>query len=139
VLLIGVTLSLGGLVTAAAVSQFGLQSNSASVAGSVADASAGKLVSLVYATVAPGSGGCSTIYQGTADGTSFTVVLFDYGNAKFAPATIVVNSTQYSGPYVALQPGGMAQYSLTLGGCAHPSGQTLLIEDLTGDEVQVET
>jgi FlaG/FlaF family flagellin (archaellin) len=139
VLLLGVTLSLGSLVTVAAVGQFGLQSGSASAANGVSEATAGKLVSLVYAAVASGSGGCTGSYQGVAEGTSFSMVLFDYGSAKFSPVAIYVNSTQYVAPYPVLLPGGSASYSLTLAGCAHASGQTVLVTDQSGDEVELGT
>lgn len=138
-LMVGVTLSLGGAVTAAAMSQYGMQTSSASVSGSVEQASVGKLVSLVYAQVSPGSGGCTRTYYGATEGDTLTLDLFDYGPSAFTPSVIVINSTLFASDYPALLPGGMTAYALTLPECAHASGQTILLEDSRGDEVEIGT
>jgi flagellin-like protein len=136
-LMVGVTLSLGGAVVVAASSQFGLAANSASLGASLQQSSAGVQVSLVYAAVFP-SGSCPT-YQGVKEGTSLTVALYNYGAADFAPAELVVNSTAYQGGYGTLALGSLGAYTITLGACAHSSGQTVLAVDSLGDEVQFGT
>jgi flagellin-like protein len=134
-LMVGVTLSLGGLVAAAAVSQFGLQSGSAAAAGGVQQASQGKLLSLVYATVQQGSGGCAA----PGEGRTLTFAVYDYGSSAFLPSTVLVNSTAVAGPYPGAGPGEVATYTLALAGCARSSGQTILMGDAAGDVVQFET
>ena len=138
-LMVGVTLSLGGVVTAAAVSQYGMQASSAAVSGSLEQTSAGKLVSLVYSQVAPGSGGCTRTYYGATEGETVTLELFDFGPSAFSPSVIFVNSTLFASNYPTLLPGGMAAYTLTLPDCAHAAGQTILLGDAKGDEVEFET
>ncbi len=138
-LMVGVTLSLGGVVTAAAVSQYGMQTSSAAASGSVEQASAGELVSLVYSQVSPGSGGCTRTYYGATEGETVTFELFDFGPSAFAPSIIIVNSTLFASDYPTLLPGGMTAYTLTLPDCAHAAGQTILLGDARGDEVEFET
>lgn len=138
-LMVGVTLSLGGVVTAAAVGQFGLTSSSASASGGLEQSSSGRLVSLVYASVAPGSGGCAATYDGAVEGDSLTLVLFDYGSSAFAPTALVDNSTVFASAYPVTPAGGMATYTVTLPSCAHASGQYLAVADNAGDEFEFET
>ncbi len=140
VLMIGVTLSFGSVVVASAVSQLNVNSNTASAAASLQASSSGIQVSLIYGTVGlPGSGGCSTVYRGFAEGTGYTLVLFNYGSVAFTPIQVFDNGTLLSGgPYSTLPPGTMFSYSLTLS-CAHPAGQVFSIVDANGVEVQVAT
>jgi hypothetical protein len=104
-------------------------------------ASAGKLVSLVYDTVVQGSGGCSVAYGGYTEGTTFTIALFNYGTVVFTPSEVFDNATLtpsggWSGaPSNGVTPGSMTAFTLTLTSCAHPAGQTFVLVDASGDEV----
>jgi hypothetical protein len=108
-------------------------------------ASAGKLVSLVYDTVVQGSGGCSVAYGGYTEGTVFTVALYNYGTVSFTPAEVFDNATllssgSWSGaPSNSVTPGSMTTFTLTLMSCAHPAGQTFVLVDASGDEVTIGT
>src|SRR5712692_8543881 len=84
-LMIGVTLSVGGMVTSAAISHFDLQSNSAALGESLQQASTDKHLGLVYAVAAPGSGGCTTTYLGATEGNSLTFAIFNFGYVPFTP------------------------------------------------------
>lgn len=144
-MMIGVTLSVGGFITVGAINQFSLAQNSASLAAAVQQASVEKLVSLVYGTVNEGSGGCATTYNGYTEGTTFTLALYNYGTVAFTPSELFDNSTlisssNWSGaPSNSIAPGSMTTFTVTLTSCAHPSGQTVLLVDSYGDEVQVVT
>jgi hypothetical protein len=135
--MIGVTLSLGSVVVAAATAQFGLASGSASAGAAFAQDSAEVQLSLVYSSV-QGSGPCPA-YGGEQEGTTLTLALFDYGSSGFTPAGFVVNSSVYVGNFGSMDPGAMAAFTVTLDTCAHPSGQTIVAFDASGDEVQIET
>lgn len=135
--MMGVTLSLGGLVVAGASGQFGNASNSANLGASLQQGETGVQASLVFSAVTP-SGSCP-FYRGFQEGTALTIGLFDYGSTALNPSGFVVNSTVYSGTFSAATPGLLTQYSLTLTGCAHVSGQTILIFDPSGVEIQVGT
>lgn len=132
-LMVGVTLSLGSVVTAAAVGAFGQTEGAASMGASLQESAFGVRLSLVYATVAP-SGGCQAY-----EGTNITLALYDYGAAGFTPVELAVNSTVYGGGFQAVQPGALVLYSVALGSCAHASGQTIVVVDGEGDEVQLES
>lgn len=134
-LMLGVTLSLGGIVVAAAVGSFGQAEGSASMGAALQDSASGVQLSLVYAAVTP-SGSCPG-YRGGAEGTVLTVSLFDYGAVGFAPVEFIVNSTIYPGGYPEVPPGAMGQFVVSLGSCAHASGLTIVAADAAGDEVQV--
>ncbi len=138
--MVGVTISFGGVVTAAAVSQFNLSAASSSIASGVQASSSGKQVSLVYGTVqSPGSGGCTSVYGGYAEGTAYSLALYNYGSVSFVPLQVFLNGTLLAGgPYAPISPGYSTTYSLTLP-CAHPSGQLFLLLDSAGDEIQVAT
>lgn len=136
-LMIGVTLSIGGFVAMAATSGFGLAAGSASLGTSLQQSSSELRVGLVYSAVVP-SGSCP-VYQGFTEGTSLTLSFYDYGTVGFAPVEFVLNSTAYAGSYATLTPGTMSQYTIALSSCAHSSGQTVLAVDSQGDEMQVET
>jgi len=140
-LMIGVTLSFGGFVAAAAINQFNLSTYSGSLAASVQQASAGKQISYLYFTVTPGSGSCTAVYMGVAEGKATTLGLYNYGSAGMNPTEIFVNGTlQYTGSgFGNIAPAGMTTYTLILSTCAHPSGQTVLLVDAYGDEVQFGT
>lgn len=137
VLMIGVTLSLGGLVAAGAVSQFSLGTQSASLGAAAVQRSAGAQLSLAFAAV-PQSASCPS-YRGAEEGTTLLVGLFDYGSVPFDPAGFAVNSTVYTGTFGLVAAGGLAQLAIPLGTCAHRSGQTVVAFDAVGDEVQLET
>lgn len=134
-MMIGVTLSLGGYVTVAAINQFGLAQSTDSAAAMVQQQSAGKLVSLVYATVTP-SGSCPT-YEGESEGT-LALELYNYGTATFTPAEAFLNGTLYPGSG-GVAPGSIGAFTFSSPPCVHPSGQTVLLADAYGTEVQLGT
>jgi hypothetical protein len=136
-LMIGVTLSVGSMVAAAAVGQFSQATNAAAMGASIHESAIGMQLNLVYAAAAP-TGSCPS-YQGYKEGTSLTVSLFNYGDADFAPAVFFVNSTAYAGTYAPLAAGTMGTYVISLVACAHYSGLTVLALDSAGDGVQVES
>lgn len=136
-LMVGVTLALGSVVVAAAMASAGQADGSASLGSYVQERAAGVQLSLAYAVVPP-SGSCPT-YQGGGEGTALTVSLFDYGTVPFTPEELAVNSTAYAGDFQTAAPGALAQYTLSLSSCAHPSGLTIVAVDAQGDEVQLET
>lgn len=137
VLMVGVTISLGSVIVAAALGSVGQTQEASSLAASLQQSASGRELSLAYVAVAP-SGACPA-HGGTNEGTTITVALFDYGAAGFTPAEFVVNSTVYPGSYQPLLPGTMGQYTISLGACAHPAGQTITAVDAEGGEVQVES
>lgn len=132
--MIGVTLTLGGVVVAAAIGSAGQANASASLGSALQEEGSGVQVGLVYAAVAS-SGSCPS-YQGETEGTSLTVALFDYGTGGFTPVEIAVNSTVYSGDFPAVGPGAMSLYTFVLGTCGHSSGLTIAAIDSKGEEVQ---
>lgn len=142
-LMIGVTVSFGSFVAVSAVNQFNLSGYSGSLAASVQQGSAGKRISFIYFTDAPGSGSpsCTAVYHGIMEGKTSTLALYNYGSAGMNPTEIFVNDTlQYSGTgFGTISPAGMTTYTLTLTSCAHPTGQTILLVDSSGDEVQFGT
>jgi hypothetical protein len=150
-LMIGVTLSFGGLVTAAAVDQFSATTGGESLAASAQQASVGKQISLVYGTVTAGSGGCTSTYRGPdgntyAEGKTYTLVLYDFGSASFTPGEVFDNGTLLAvegyATIASSQPGqspSPVSNTLTLTACAHPAGQTFLLVDASGDEITVGT
>jgi hypothetical protein len=133
-LMIGVTLSVGGLVAAAALSQNTLAANSATLGGSVQQSSAGLHLGLAYAAVASSSQ-CPT-YEGLREGTSLAVSLYNYGTTSFTPTEVVVNSTAYTGSFATISPGGLGTYTIALSSCSHSTGQAIVVLDSAGDEVQ---
>jgi FlaG/FlaF family flagellin (archaellin) len=137
VLMVGVTLTVGGLVASSALGQFALANDSASISAMSQDTSARIQIGLVY-IVAVSSGSCP-VYGGYHEGTTVEISLFNYGGATFAPAEMVLNGTVYTGSYAILGPGSLGTYALTATACAHSSGQTLVVADSMGDEVQFES
>ena len=137
VLMIGVTLSLGGLVAAGAAGQLSLGAESASLGASALQTSAGTQLSLVYAAVPPSSS--CPVHGGVQEGTSLVVALYDYGSAPFGPTGFAVNSTVHTGSFGTVAVGGLARFVIPLGACAHQPGQTVVAFDAAGDEVQFET
>jgi len=133
--MIGVTLSLGGYVTVAAINQLGLAQGSASAAAMVQQQSSEKLVSLVYATVAP-SGGCPT-YDGSSEGT-LVLELYDFGTVAFGPAEAFINGTLYAGTGT-IPPGSIGAFAFSSPSCVHASGQTIVMVDPYGVEIQLGT
>lgn len=139
-LMIGATLFFGSLVVGAAVSQSSASSYSSYLAASAQQASSGKLISLVYSALFPGSGGCAQTYKGFTEGTAFTLALFDYGSAAFTPAAVYLNGSLYSGSgYATVSPDGLTVYFFTMGSCVHASGQTFTLVDTAGSEVTIGT
>jgi hypothetical protein len=137
-LMIGVTLVFGGFVTGAAISQFNLASYSASLGASVQEASVSKLVSFVYGVASP-SGSCP-LHGGVEEGTTYTIALYNYGTANFTPTEVFFNDTLYKGGgYGTVPTASLTTFTLALSSCAHSSGQTILLVDAHGDEVQFET
>jgi hypothetical protein len=137
-LMIGVTLVFGGFVTSAAISQFNLASYSASLGASVQEASFDKLVSFVYGVASP-SGSCP-LHNGANEGTAYTIALYNYGTVSFTPTEVFFNGTLYTGGgYGTVPTASLTTFTLTLSSCAHSSGQTILLVDAHGDEVQFET
>jgi hypothetical protein len=134
-LMVGVTLTLGGVVVGAAVGSVGQANGSAYLGSSMMELRSEIQVGIVYAAVA--SSGSCPVFQGVNEGTSLTFSLFDYGTVPFTPADFVVNSTIYAGGYATLAPGTAGQYTLSLGACTHPSGLTILAIDAQGDEFQL--
>jgi hypothetical protein len=136
-LLMGVTLSVGSVVVAAATTQFGLAGGSASLGASLRAGAAETQLSLIYAAVQP-SGSCPS-YRGVQEGTSLTVALYDFGAAGFTPSGFVVNSTGYGGAFAETGPGEMGQYTVALGVCAHQPGLKILVYDAAGDVAEFGT
>ena len=135
-LMVGVTLVLGGLVTSSAIGQFSFAGSSASLVGAVG-ANPGSEIGLVYFVAVP-SGSCPAD-QGYREGTSVNMAFYDYGDSVFAPVEIALNGSVYAGSYVPIGPGGMGAYSLNLASCARSPGETVTLVDRQGDEVQFAT
>jgi FlaG/FlaF family flagellin (archaellin) len=141
VMMIGVTLVFGSFVATAAINQFNLSTYSGSLAASVQQASVGKQISYIYLAITPGSGSCTGTYQGVTEGKTSILALYNYGSVGMNPTEMLINGTlQYSGTGLGnIAPGSMTTFSLTLAACAHPTGQTILLVDASGDEVQFGT
>jgi hypothetical protein len=141
IMMVGVTLAFGSFVASAAINQFNLSTYSGSLAAQVQEASAGKQISFVYFVVAPGSGSCTGTYLGVTEGENATLALYNFGSVGMNPTEIFVNGTLlYSGTgYGDIAPASMTTYSLNLGTCAHASGQTILLVDAYGDEIEFGT
>jgi len=135
--MIGVTLAFGGLVAITAASQFSSATASASLSSTLEESYSGVQVSLVYAVA--GSPGSCPAYRGTSEGTTMIIALFNYGTSPFTPASIFDNGTLYTGTYAQLAPGTLVTYTISVGHCTHPSGQTILAVDAYGKEVQFGT
>lgn len=133
-LMIGVTLSLGSLVAAAALGQFTQAAGESSLGASIGVHSAGTLVSLLYVTV-PSSPSCPS-YGGVGEGTTIYVFVFDYGSQGFAPSLLIVNSSVFPGRYPELHPGSMGVFTVPLGVCAHASGEAVVLADTAGEVFQ---
>jgi len=151
VLMVGVTLVFGGLVTSAAIGQFNGTTGGAALGIQEQEGSAGKQVSLVYGTIVAGSGGCTSTYRGPdgrpyAEGRTYLLTLYNYGSVSFTPYEVFDNGTLLAvGGYstVAASAGGGASVpeedTFTLPSCAHPGGQVFLLIDAAGDEVAIDT
>jgi len=134
-MMIGVTLSVGGYVTVAAINQFGLAQDTASAAAEIQQQSDGKLVSLIYATVTP-SGSCH-VYDGQGEGT-LVLELYDYGTVAFDPSEAFINGTLFAGAGT-LTPGSIGAFTFSSPSCVHASGQTVVLVDPYGTEIQLGT
>jgi hypothetical protein len=135
--MIGVTISVGSFVAAAALNQFGLASGSASTGASVQQNAAGIRLGLSYVAVLS-SPSCPH-YGGSNEGTALTLALYDFGTESYVPTEFIVNSTFYSGAYPSVGPESFQTFSLTLAGCAHGSGLTITALDAVGDGAQFES
>jgi hypothetical protein len=144
-LMVGVTLSFGSIVTAAAIQEFNASAGGAYLVASAEQSAVGKQISLVYGTVSAGSGGCTTTYKGPDGGTytegkAYTLVLYDYGSVPFTPDEVFDNGTLLAvGGYSTIPASGLASNALTLAACAHPAGQTFLLVDSSGVEISFGT
>jgi len=137
VLMVGVTLTVGGLVASSALGQFAMANDSASLSAMTRESSARIQVGLVYLMAAP-SGSCPA-YGGYHEGTMVEIAIYNYGGAIFAPTEIVLNGTIYAGDYAPLAPGILGTYALKTTTCSHSSGQILVVADSSGNEVQFES
>jgi flagellin-like protein len=138
-LMMGITIAMGGVVTGMAMTQYGLAAGAAGTASSVKEQASGAQLSFVTASVS-GTGACPA--RGGPQGTTLAVTVFDYGTTAFAASEIVVNGTAYFGLLPVVQPGGLATYQVALapsGTCARASGQTVMVADPLGEETQFET
>jgi hypothetical protein len=137
-LMVGVTLSLGSLVTGIALGAFGTAASSATFADSLQQQDAGKEVAFVDASV--GTPASCPSYQGVQEGQTLTFALFNYGSAAFTPDEVLLNGTvYYSSSFQPLAAGAMGTYQVALvppGACAHPTGQSILLTDASGVEFQ---
>ncbi len=139
-ILVAITLSFGAYIAQIAISQDAQQQAAAQGAASQEQAAANRLLSLVYATVTPGSGGCITTYSGATEGTSLNVAIYDYGSTPFDTAYVFVNGTVYGGSgYGTIEANSLAQFTLTMSSCIHQTGQTILLVDVNGGELQIQT
>jgi len=137
VLMVGVTLTVGGLVASSALGQFALANDSASLSATAEEASVRIQIGLVYLAAAS-SGGCP-VYEGYHEGTIVNIAFFDYGGAPFTPAEIIINGTAYPGTYAPLAQGGLVTYAVKATTCSHSSGQTVIVTDSEGNEAQFES
>jgi len=139
--MLGITISMGSVVTGLLANQFGLTTTTAGAGATSDENSAGIQLSFVFAT-ASSTGGCPA-YRGASGGTVLEFAVFDYGSSGFSPTTVVINGTVYYSPaFPPIPPGAMMTYRLTLdpaGTCAHSWGQTVLMIDAGGDAFQFET
>jgi hypothetical protein len=124
----------GTAVVLSATNQFGLVANAASVGASLQRSSSDVQVGLVYAEVTS-SQRCPS-YQGTDEGTTLGVSLYNFGTSSFRPSLFAVNGTAYAGSFSPLIPQSMGVYAIGLDSCAHSSGQTIEAVDASGDELQ---
>jgi len=151
ILMVGVTLAFGSVVTSAAIGQFNGATGGGALEARAQEATAGKQVSLVYGTVVAGSGGCTAVYRGPdggayAEGKTYVLVLYDFGGVPFTPYEVFDNGTLLAvGGYatIAAQANGQGSTpvanTLALPACAHPAGQSFTLVDAVGDEVAVGT
>jgi len=137
VLMVGVTLAVGGLVASSALGQFALANESASLSAMAQEASARIQMGLVY-FVTVSSESCP-MYGGYHEGTTLEIAIYDYGGAPFTPAEMILNSTAYTGTYAPMEAGTLGTYAFTVATCSHSSGQTVIVVDSKGDEVQFES
>lgn len=136
-LMIGVTLSVGSMVSVAALGQFNQAAGESSLGASMGVRGAGTLVSLLYVVV-PSSPSCPS-YGGVEEGVSVTVSVYNYGTQGFTPSLLAVNSTVFPGNYAEVLPGAMGDFTVALAECAHASGETLVLADSTGEVFQFES
>ena len=137
VLMVGVTLTVGGLVASSALGQFAMANDSASLSATAQEASVRIRVGLVYFLAASNSS--CPLYGGYHEGTTMEIAIYNYGGASFAPAEVFLNGTMFARDYAPLAPGTLGTYSLNTTTCSHSSGQTVTVADAAGDEVQFET
>ena len=134
VMMVGVTLAVGGLVATSALGQFVLANDAASINATTLENSASIQLGLVYFEVA--SSTSCPIYGGYHEGTMVEVAIYDYGVAPFTPSQIILNGTVYAGNYASLLPGSLGTYAFTTETCLHSAGQTVVVVDSVGGEAQ---
>jgi len=137
VLMVGVTLAIGGIVVSSALGQFALANDSASLSALTQDASDRTQIGMVYVAVSP-SVSCP-LFGGYHEGTTVRIAVYNYGESPFTPAEIILNESLYAGSYAPLGPGSLGTYTLMVTKCAHASGQTVIVADSAGDEVEIES
>jgi hypothetical protein len=135
--MVGVTLTVGGLVASSALGQFALANDSASLSAVIQETSARIQIGVVY-LVALSSGSCP-VYGGYHEGNTIEIAIYNYGGTPFTPSEMIFNGTVHAGSYASLGPGSLGAYALTLTTCSHSSGQTVIVADSAGDEVQFES
>ena len=96
-MMIGVTLSVGGFVTVDAINQFSLAQDSASTAALVNRLRRGSSFHWSMMPSRRGSGGCTAAYEGYTEGVTLTVALYNYGTVVFTPLEVFDNATLVSG------------------------------------------
>jgi hypothetical protein len=135
--MVGVTLTVGGLVASSALGQFAMANDSASLGAATQEASAGIQIGLVY--LATTTSRLCPVYGGYHEGTTIEIAVYNYGGTAFIPEEIILNGTLYAGKYTPLSPGSLGTYAITMSTCSHFSGQTVILVDSAGDEVQFES
>jgi len=133
--MVAATLGFGSYVTTAALNQYSLTQNAATLATILQNQASGKLVSLVYSSVNPNVS-CPT-YGGLREG-ALVLELYNYGTLAFTPTMAFINGTLYAGSGT-VSSGQDAAFTFTTPACVHPSGQTVLLVDAYGIEVQIAT
>ena len=136
-LMVGVTLAVGGLVASSALGQLVMANDASSLSAMAQEASARIQLGLVY-IVAVSFGSCP-IYGGYHEGTTLEIAIYNYGGTPFKPAQMVLNGTVFAGDYEPLAPGSLWTHAIVGTACSHSSGQTLIMENSAGEEVQFES
>ena len=135
--MVGVTLAVGGLVASSALGQLAMANDASSLSAMAQEASVRTQLGVVY-ILAESSWSCP-LYGGQHEGTTLEIAIYNYGGTAFKPAQMIINGTLFAGDYTPLAPGSLRTYALVGTTCSHSSGQTLIVENSAGDEVQFES